>query len=192
MSRSAGTSRACSRDGVGSTATYERQRRATIELPDGLELAAPIAGPGPADTDEPRDPGRCPPVDGARRRVRPLPAAADHADRGRPRGGVPAVDRPGDRPRRSTAPTSPTALRLTDHHELDLEPSVSRRDLARRADRAARPTGLPGPVRRSAACRSTRASTTTRTTTSTRGWRRCRRSGRTTRSRRADDGPVSR
>ena len=37
-------------------------------------------------------------------------------------------------------------LRLTEHHELELEPIVREADLARRADRAALPAGLPGPV----------------------------------------------
>ena len=64
------------------------------------------------------------------------------------------------RPAGSTAPAEPDALRLTGHHELELEPAGPRGDPARRADRAAVRGGLPGPVRRlrrSAATRPARA-----------------------------------
>ena len=75
----------------------------------------------------------------------------------------------------------PEALRLTDHHEVDLEPSV--RDAISLAEPIApldRPD-CPGLCASSAGCPWTRASTTIPTTTSTRAWRPCAASRRTTR-----------
>ena len=69
----------------------------------------------------------------------------------------PAVARPRRPAARRRRRASPTSLRLTDHHELDLEPPV--REAISLAEPIAPlvPAGLPGPVRRSAASARRRA-----------------------------------
>ena len=80
---------------------------------------------------------------------------------------------------RSTPSAEPEVARLTDHHEIDLEPFVREAILARRADRPALPAGLSRVSARSAASSWRAGRTTTRTRRSTPGSRRSGRSGST-------------
>jgi uncharacterized protein len=110
-------------DSAGSTRTYDI-RDVEIDLPDGLELASPISGQVRlsrtnrgilADARlETLLAGEC------ARCLRPLTTSIDIAIEEEY---LPSIDlttgRPVDRA------TEPEALRLTDHHELDLGPSVS-------------------------------------------------------------------
>ena len=133
-----------------------RHRRRHDRAARRAHLAEPINGQVRLIHDEPRRPRPGAPADRARGRVRPLPAAD------RRRRSTSASRRSSCR--RSTSPPArpsptdeePEALRLTDHHELDLEPSV--RDAISLAEPIApldRPTAPA--CARPAACRSTRA-----------------------------------
>ena len=109
-------------DGVGATRTIDIVD-ASVDLPDDLVLAEPISGRirlthenrgVVADVDLTTAlAGEC------ARCLRPLTTPIDiDLD-----GGVPAVGRPVDRAS-GAGDDEPDALRLTDHHELDLAPSV--------------------------------------------------------------------
>jgi uncharacterized protein len=110
-------------DTVGSARTYD-VRDVEIDLPEGLELASPIAGQVRvtrtnrgilADahlvTSLAGECARC---------LRPLTTAIDIAIEEEY---LPSIDLTSGRPIDSAS--EPEALRLTDHHELDLAPSVS-------------------------------------------------------------------
>ena len=120
---SSSTSPGCSATAVGADRTYDIAD-ARIELPDDLELAEPDRRPRAADPREPRDPRRRPTDDGPRRRVRALPSARS---RRRSRSSSTRSTCPRSTSRRGrplAIDDEPEALRLTDHHEVDLEPSV--------------------------------------------------------------------
>ena len=166
-------------DGLGANRTYDIEN-ASVALPDELALAAPVPGTS-AYPDQPRHHRRRTPDHGARGRVRALPSTADDADRHRPRGGVPPLDRPRGAagrsmppksPRRSASPTTTSSTSSLRSATPSRSPSRSRHSIARIA---------PG-CASSAACRSMRANTTTRMTTSIRDWRPCGHSSRLTRT----------
>jgi len=109
-------------DGVGTARTYD-VRDVAIDLPEGLELAAPIAGQVRlsrtnrgilADTHLATSlAGEC------ARCLRPLTTPIDIVLEEEY---LPSIDMTTGRP--VDVETEPDALRLTDHHEVDLEPSV--------------------------------------------------------------------
>ena len=92
------------------------------------------------------------------------------------------VDRHRDRRagRRSRTATSPRSPRLTDHHELDLEPLVARGDQLAEPIAPLCRAGLPGPVPRLRRAPRAPGHDHPTTTTSTRGSRRSGPSGSTT------------
>ena len=109
-------------DGVGTARTYD-VRDVTIELPEDLELAAPIEGQvrlsrtnrgilvdARLATSLAGECARC---------LRPLTTPIDIELEEEY---LPSIDLTSGRPLDTAA--EPEALRLTDHHELDLEPSV--------------------------------------------------------------------
>jgi DUF177 domain-containing protein len=109
-------------DGVGAARTYD-VRDVSIELPEGLELAAPIEGQvrfsrtnrgilvgARLATSLAGECARC---------LRPLTTPIDIQLEEEY---LPSIDLASGRPLDTEA--EPEALRLTDHHELDLEPSV--------------------------------------------------------------------
>ncbi|MFL5684658.1 MAG: YceD family protein [Chloroflexota bacterium] len=109
-------------DGLGTTRTYD-VRDVTIELPEGLELAAPIVGAvrlsrtnrgilvdARLATSLAGECARC---------LRPLTTPIDIELEEEY---LPSIDLTSGRPVDTDA--EPDALRLTDHHELDLEPAV--------------------------------------------------------------------
>ena len=165
-------------DEAGATRDYE-VAGVTIDLGDDLRLADPIEGHvrlartnrgllviADLTTSLQAECSRC-------LRDIEVPIEISH------RGGGAAVARPPYGPAgRAAKPDEDELLRLTDHHELDLEAARPRGDPAGRADRPALPRRTAPASASSAASGWTRASTTTRPTTSTRGSRRSRRSGR--------------
>ena len=109
-------------DGVGATRTYD-VHDVSIELPEGLELAEPIVGQvrlsrtnrgilvgAQLATSLAGECARC---------LRPLTSPIDFELEEEY---LPSIDLTSGRPLDTAA--EPEALRLTDHHELDLEPSV--------------------------------------------------------------------
>ena len=109
-------------DGVGADRTYDI-RGATIDLPDELELAGPIAGQvrlkrtnrgvladARLDTSLAGECARC---------LRPLTTPIDIRLEEEY---LPSIDFQTGRP--ADIGAEPEALRLSDHHELDLEPSI--------------------------------------------------------------------
>jgi uncharacterized protein len=109
-------------DGVGAARTYD-VRDAEIDVPEGLRLAAPIAGhvrlsrtnrgilaDGRLATSLAGECARC---------LRPLTTPIDLVLEEEY---LPSIDLSTGRPVDSAA--EPEALRLSDHHELDLEPAV--------------------------------------------------------------------
>ena len=109
-------------DGVGTARTYD-VRDVTIELPEDLELGAPIEGQvrlsrtnrgilvdARLATSLAGECARC---------LRPLTTPIDFELEEEY---LPSIDLTSGRPLDTAA--EPEALRLTDHHELDLEPSV--------------------------------------------------------------------
>lgn len=109
-------------DGVGAARTYD-VRDASIDLPEGLELAEPLDGQvrlsrtnrgilvdARLATSLAGECARC---------LRPLTTPIDIELEEEY---LPSIDLTSGRP--VDTETEPEALRLTDHHELDLEPSV--------------------------------------------------------------------
>ena len=160
-------------DTVGADRDYDIAD-ATRRPAGRTRLAEPDRRPGAADAR--RTAASSPTADlthGARGGVRPLPPAARPfpLDLAIEEEYLPSIDLATGRP--VPADDEPDALRLTDHHELDLAP-VGRATRSRSPSRSPRSTARTAPAcARPAACRSTRARTTTRPTTSTRGSRRC-------------------
>jgi uncharacterized protein len=110
-------------DGLGSERTYD-VRDVRIDLPDDLELAAPIAGQVRLTRTNRgilADAHLATSLAGACARcLRPLQTPIDLVFEEEY---LPSIDLTSGRPVSTDA--EPDALRLTDHHELDLEPSVS-------------------------------------------------------------------
>ena len=106
------------------TATYDvagvddrparRPRARRARSPGRCGSPGPTAGSSPTPGSTPSLAGEC------ARCLRPLTTPIDIAARG----GVPADDRPRDAADPLDIGAEPEALRLTDHHELDLEPPV--------------------------------------------------------------------